>query len=257
MAWIDDDVVPLLESCTGGAQPPADAAVWQAPKPSAWATIRSAACGLVHVWSTCRRSRAGSRRSATVRRSCRSLVGSCGNRPGCRTLIRMRSWWIDRARSPARCGLCVGGWDPSTVEVAAPPSAVGLGPELAFQLHEAPDPGAIGTDVWLDLRGRFAQAGQVDAEQRRAPFQRRRDRPSQARVVPGPHRPRLSNTSSKPNPQSCVPRERSRSGCMGRAEAEPGMGCRHSLPPGCRRGATGPGVVRGWGGRCGRRWRSR
>ena len=54
----------------------------------------------------------------------------------------MRSWWIDRARSPARCGLCVGGWDPSTVQVAAPPSAVGLGPELSLKLHQASDPGA-------------------------------------------------------------------------------------------------------------------
>jgi hypothetical protein len=143
-------------------------------------------------------------------------------------LIRMRSWGIDRARSPARCGLWVGGWDPSTVEVAAPPPAVGPGPELSLQLHQAPDPAAIGTDVRLDFGGRLAQAGQVDAEQLRAPLQRRRDRPSQARVVPGPHRPRLSNTSSKPYPESCVPREGSRSACMGRAEAEPGMGCRHS-----------------------------
>jgi hypothetical protein len=35
----------------------------------------------------------------------------------------------------------------STVEVAAAPPPVGLGPELASQLHEAPDPGAIGGDV--------------------------------------------------------------------------------------------------------------
>jgi hypothetical protein len=32
----------------------------------------------------------------------------------------------------------------STVKVAAAPSAVRLGSELAFQLHEAPDPGAVG-----------------------------------------------------------------------------------------------------------------
>jgi hypothetical protein len=36
---------------------------------------------------------------------------------------------------------------------------------------------------WRPPRG----AGQVDAEQLRAPLQRRRDRPSQVRVIPGPH----------------------------------------------------------------------
>jgi hypothetical protein len=38
--------------------------------------------------------------------------------------------------------------------------------------------------------------GQVDAEQLGAAFQRRRDRPAQVRVVPGPDRPSVSNTSS-------------------------------------------------------------
>ena len=40
----------------------------------------------------------------------------------------------DRAPSPDGCGLCVGGRDPSTVELAAPSPAVGLGPELPFKL---------------------------------------------------------------------------------------------------------------------------
>ena len=39
----------------------------------------------------------------------------------------------------------------STVEVAASPPAVRLGPELAFQLHKAPDPRAVGAEVGLDL----------------------------------------------------------------------------------------------------------
>jgi hypothetical protein len=74
----------------------------------------------------------------------------------------------------------------STVEVAAPPSAVGLGPELAFQLHQAPDPGAVGAEVGLEVGGRRTDGGQVDAEQFRAALQRRRDRPAQVWVVPSP-----------------------------------------------------------------------
>jgi hypothetical protein len=72
----------------------------------------------------------------------------------------------------------------STVEVAASPPAVRLGSEQAFQLHQAPDPGVVGAEVGLDIRGRLADGGQVDAEQLRAPFQRRRDRPANVQVVP-------------------------------------------------------------------------
>jgi hypothetical protein len=70
----------------------------------------------------------------------------------------------------------------STVEVTAAPSSVRLGPELAFQLHQAPDPGAVGAQVGLDLGGRRIDGGQVDAEQLHAPRQRRRDRPAQVWV---------------------------------------------------------------------------
>jgi hypothetical protein len=83
--------------------------------------------------------------------------------------------------------LCVGGRGPSAVEVTAPPPTVHLGPELAFQLHQAPDPGAVGAEVRLDLGGQLTDTGEVDAEQLRAPLQRRRDRPAQVRVVPSPH----------------------------------------------------------------------
>jgi hypothetical protein len=55
----------------------------------------------------------------------------------------------------------------STVEVAASPPAVHLGPELALQLHQAPDPGAVGAEVGLDLGSQLADGGQVDAEQLR------------------------------------------------------------------------------------------
>jgi hypothetical protein len=66
----------------------------------------------------------------------------------------------------------------SKVEVAASPPTVGLGPELAFQLHEAPDPGAVGAEVGLDVGGCLTDGGQVDAEQLGASLQRRRDRPA-------------------------------------------------------------------------------
>jgi hypothetical protein len=46
---------------------------------------------------------------------------------------------------------------PSTVELAASPPAVHLWPDLAFQLHEAPDPGAIGSEVRLDLDGQTSE----------------------------------------------------------------------------------------------------
>jgi hypothetical protein len=59
----------------------------------------------------------------------------------------------------------------SAVEVAAAPPAVCLGSELAFQLHQAPDPGAVGAEVGLDVGGRLVDGGQVDAEQLRAPLQ--------------------------------------------------------------------------------------
>jgi len=84
----------------------------------------------------------------------------------------------------------------STVEVAASPPAVRLWPELAFQLHQAPDPGAVGADVGLDVGGRLLDGGQVDAEQLSAPLQRCRDRPALVRVVPGPHWSRVSNSCS-------------------------------------------------------------
>jgi hypothetical protein len=88
---------------------------------------------------------------------------------------------------------------------AAPPP-VELGPELAFQLHEAPDPGAVGADVGLDVGGHLLEGGRVDAEQFRAPLQRRGDRPAQIWVVPSPPRHRLSNKYSRANRQRCIVR---------------------------------------------------
>jgi hypothetical protein len=92
------------------------------------------------------------------------------NRPWCRTLIRTRSSLGDGAPSLDHGGLWLGGRDPSTVEVAAPSPAVGRGPELSLKLGQAPDPGAVGAEVGLDLGRGLAEAGQVDAEQLGAPL---------------------------------------------------------------------------------------
>jgi hypothetical protein len=123
--------------------------------------------------------------------------------------MRMRSpaAWSDRA-TPARSlrSLCVGGRGSSTVDVAASAALVGLGPELPFKLHKAPDPGAICTDVRLNVGSQLADGGQVDAEQLGALVERCRNRPAQVRVVPGPHRNRLSNTGSRVDQQRCVVR---------------------------------------------------
>jgi hypothetical protein len=54
-------------------------------------------------------------------------------------------------------------WVPSPVEVTAPARAVGLRPELAFQLHQAPDLGAVRATIGLDAFGEFVDGGQVDA----------------------------------------------------------------------------------------------
>jgi hypothetical protein len=59
---------------------------------------------------------------------------------------------------------------PSTVEVATPSPAVGLGPELSLELHQAPDSSAVSTDVGFDLGRGLVEAGQVDAEQFGAPL---------------------------------------------------------------------------------------
>jgi hypothetical protein len=55
-------------------------------------------------------------------------------------------------------------WTPSTTDVAAPDPPVRVGPEPPLKLHEAPDPGAVDSDVGLDVRRGLADSGQVDAE---------------------------------------------------------------------------------------------
>ena len=46
--------------------------------------------------------------------------------------------------------------------------AVHLRAQLALQLRQAPDPGAVGAEVGLDLGGQFVDGGEVNAEQLRA-----------------------------------------------------------------------------------------
>ena len=113
-------------------------------------------------------------------------------------------------------------WVPSPVEVAAPARAVRLRPELPLQLHQAPDLGAVRATIGLDAFSEFADGGQVDAEQLRASLQRRCYRPAQIRVVPGPHRSRVSNTSSRANRERCVARQGPLTAWVGRAGAATG-----------------------------------
>jgi hypothetical protein len=132
---------------------------------------------------------------------------------------------VRRQFGDAQDQLSIGAQDPSTVDVAAPASAVRLGPQLPLELHQAPNLGAIYADVRLNRGGHLADGGQIGAEQLRASLQRRRDRPSQVRVMPGPHRTRVSNTSSGANRERCVVRRAAHSlggPCWGRNSAEPG-----------------------------------
>jgi hypothetical protein len=92
-------------------------------------------------------------------------------------------------RGGARC-LRVSGF-PAAVQVAAPPPAEPFRSELPLQQHQAPHLGAVPANVRFDAGGQLADGGQVDAEQLRAPLQRRRDRPAHLWVVPRPHRSRL------------------------------------------------------------------
>jgi hypothetical protein len=118
--------------------------------------------------------------------SCRSGATQADSRKPFTCIDGLQRTALDRpgrVRSPPvtprlarNCGVLLRS---ATVEVAASPPAVHLWPELAFQLHQAPDPGAVGAEVRLDLGGQFVDSGQVDAEQLRAPLQRRRDRPAQ------------------------------------------------------------------------------
>jgi hypothetical protein len=87
------------------------------------------------------------------------------------------------------CRSAVGASDPAVGNVAAPDPPIGLGTKLALELHEAPHLGPVNPHVRFDMGGRPGDGDQVDAEEFRAPLQRRGDRPSVGRVVrfPGPH----------------------------------------------------------------------
>ncbi len=91
------------------------------------------------------------------------------------------------------CRSAVGGSDPATGDIAAPDPAVGLGAELALELHKAPNLGPVDSHIGLDVGGRLTDGGQVDAEEFGALLQRRGDRPRGRRVrFPSPHDDRLN-----------------------------------------------------------------
>jgi hypothetical protein len=115
----------------------------------------------------------------------------------------------------------------STVEVAASPRAVRLGLEVAFQLHQTPDPGAIGTELGLDVGGRLTDGGQVDAEQLCAPLQRRCDRPAHVRSCQVPTT------------------RRRRSACRGGGRLQVVAACATSTPGSA---LPGPSVLHVWPG---------
>jgi hypothetical protein len=94
--------------------------------------------------------------------------------------------------------------------------AVRLGPELAFQLHKAPDPGAVGAEVGLDVGGRLTDGGQVDARAapRTAPAApqsagpgpgRAKSPPEQATVAPSLSVTRKSVTSPRVESKTAFP----------------------------------------------------
>src|SRR5215207_3835498 len=85
----------------------------------------------------------------------RVAATTAGPRPGAGARTRRRHRRRGRSRThggcpPRRSGPgYVAGPGPSAVQVAAPAPAVRLGLEQALQLHQAPDLGAVGTEVRL------------------------------------------------------------------------------------------------------------
>jgi hypothetical protein len=153
---------------------------------------------------------------------------------------------LERWRGPRRSWRCQSSWSSrrlaggatgrsSTVGVPASPPAVCLRSEQAFQLHQAPDSGAVGAEVGLDVGGCLADGSQVDAEQLRAPFQRRRDRPAHVRVLPSPHHDRLANTCSGSNQECYLAR------LDGWVAGSPAHAVRMTRPGHSERGPQGPG----------------
>jgi hypothetical protein len=105
----------------------------------------------------------------------------------------------EAAPSPAHAVLSVGGRDPSTVEVAAPSPAVGLGSEWSLKLHQAPDSGAVGAEVWLDLAAsrRLARSTPSSSAHRSSGAAIGRPRPGSCHVPTNPgYRTRFETPST-------------------------------------------------------------
>jgi hypothetical protein len=135
----------------------------------------------------CRSGRAGQQRyqrSSMVRKNRRSPPSSSRSRDD--VCGRFGLW---PRRSSNALNLGVNALGSSTVKVATPAAAIHLGPELAFQLHEAPDPGAVGADIRLDVGSRLADGGQG----------RRRAAPRTAPAAPRSAGPRPGRAKSPPD----------------------------------------------------------
>ena len=113
------------------------------------------------AWSTFGPQAIGAERFATVSSGLHSFEQVAGAILGKQARVQNpdRDALLPGRSCAFTCGLRVGGRDLSTVEVAAPSPAVGLGPELSLKLGQAPDPGAVGAQVGLDVGCGLAEAG--------------------------------------------------------------------------------------------------
>jgi hypothetical protein len=66
---------------------------------------------------------------------------------------------------------CSSGLGAAASDVATADPPVGVGPQLALQLHQAPDTGAVDPQVGLDMDGRSLDGLEVDAEELGAALQ--------------------------------------------------------------------------------------
>src|SRR5918994_1923892 len=71
----------------------------------------------------------------------------------------------------------------SAGDVAPADPAVGVRPELAPELHETPDLGAVDPDVGFDVGGRLLDGGEIHAQEFGAALKRGCDWPGQGGVA--------------------------------------------------------------------------
>jgi hypothetical protein len=158
------------------------------------------------------RGSSGHQRSSMVRRNRRSPAFQLAQQGRCVRVIR-----IVVRRSSNVLNSRVNALGSSTVKVAAPAAAaaVHLGSELAFQLHEAPDPGAVHAELGLDVGGQLADGvpGRRRAVPRTAAAVPRSAGPGSGRVRSPPGRQHLASSGPdflpQPNHRRFNPKTRS------------------------------------------------